>query len=343
MIFKQIAAIVMILVYCSVSLSSCTKSTQSTGSSVSTTTTGAGISSAVHIWPEVTYEHDGYSQQTCSGTDALSYTVISPDTTGLHPIVFGMGGTGFQGSAGCSQGSSYPEYLGFNGIMANWAKKGFVAVNIEYHGFANGLYGNVSYPGAGKWKNIADGTVQIDIKPAIRYFLSNDPAKYGADPTLGVVIFGASSGAHNAYMVGATQIAGVPISAVVGWSGLPDVSEAGNYPNSVFDRYMRASPGSDVEKFGDPMHRINSAMAPQYIANGLSEFISPLNAIDYAGALTQNGIVNWLRIPDTDRHASGYAFYKFTDQSPEESIPSAPVNKTVMQDSINFALKYVKS
>ncbi len=300
------------------------------------------LPTGVQTWPEVTYEHDGYSQSTCSGTDALNYTVFAPTAAGPHPIVFGITGTGFKGSAGCDSSNPPQEvYTSLNSVMEQWAQAGYVAVNIEYHGYTNGLFGDLTYPGAGKWAATADGTVQLDIIPAIQYFLANNPEQYGADPTDGIVLLGSSSGAHDAYMTAAVGVPGVKIAAVIGWSGLPDVSKAGSYPESVFDQYMQTGPGTDIENFGDPDHRISSSLPPEYIANGLTEFISPTNAEQYASDLSASGVTNWLRIPDTSEHAQSYADYAFTGVSPEVSQPPATVGSTVLQDSIAFADQYV--
>jgi hypothetical protein len=303
-----------------------------------------GSQSGFQIWPQVTYGHDGYSQGTCSGTDALDYSVFAPTSPGPHPIVFGISGSGFQGSAGCVTRFDrlQENYSSLNYVMEQWAKAGYVAVNIEYHGYSNGLFGDVTYPGIGKWGTRTDATVQLDIVPAIKYFLANNPAQYGANSMDGIVIFGSSSGAHDAYMIASVGIPGVKICAVIGWSGLPDVSKAGSYPESVFDTYMQTTPGSDVENFGDPDHRISSSMPPVYIANGLKEFINPANAEQYARDLTAHGVINWLRILDTSAHAQAYSTYTFTGQSPEVSIPAAQIGTTVLNDSIAFANKYLK-
>jgi acetyl esterase/lipase len=222
-------------------------------------------------------------------------------------------------------------------VMKSWAQAGFVAVNIEYHGYSDGLYGNLTYPGPQRWGDSADATVQLDIKPAMAFFLSHNPQLYGADERAGIVVFGGSSGAHNAYMVGLTGVTGHRITAVVGWSGLPDVADSGSYPQSVFDRYMRTEPGSDVEKFGDPAHRLRSGVPPQYVADGLHEFISPLNADRYTADCRAMGDTCWERIPNTTAHAQGYSGYTFTGQSPESSDPGAVAGNTVLQDSIAFA------
>jgi len=302
-----------------------------------------GLLPGVQTWPEITYGHDGYSQATCTGTDALNYTVFAPTAAGPHSIVFGITGTGFKGSAGCASSSNPPqeEHTTLNYLMEQWAQAGYVAVNIEYHGYTNGLFGDVTYPGVGNWGSAADGTVQLDIIPAIQYFLAHNPGQYGADPASGIVVFGSSSGAHDAYMIGAVGIPGVKISAVVGWSGLPDVSKAGSYPESVFDTYMQTSPGSDVENFADPDHRISTSMPPQYVANGLNEFISPTNAEQYTSDLTADNVTAWLRVPNTSAHASAYAGYTFTGKSPEISTPPATIGTTVLDDSISFANQYV--
>jgi hypothetical protein len=285
----------------------------------------------------VAYGDDGFVARRCSGPSSqLHYVVFSPSSPGPHPIVFGMAGTGFSGSADCA--GSLETYRHIDAVMQNWARAGFVAVNIEYHGFANGLYGNVTYPGPGRWGTVADGTVELDIKPAMQFFLSHNPSRYGADERSGIVVFGGSSGAHNAYMVGATGLSGHRISAVVGWSGLPDVAAASSYPESIFDRYMQTTPGTDTEYFGDPQHRLGPGAPPQYVANGLSEFISPTNAENYVQRCQAVAVAAcWLRIPNTSLHAQAYMTYKFTGAPPEISQPTAAVGTSVLLDSIAFA------
>jgi hypothetical protein len=288
---------------------------------------------------EIVYGDDGFSAGRCQGRSSqLHYVVFYPSTPGPHPIVFGMQGTGFAGSAGCSAASGKEAYRGLDPAMKAWAQAGFVAVNIEYHGYSNGLFGDMTYPGPGRWGDVADATVELDIKPAMLYFLSHDPQRYGAAESSGVVVFGGSSGAHNAYMVGITGLQGHRISAVVGWSGLPDVADSGAYPESVFDRYMRTRPGTDVEYFGDPEHRLSSTGPPQYIANGLKEFISPANAERYnAHCRALAAAVCWERVLNTSAHAQGYAAYTFSGQPPEITDPRAAVGTNVQQDSIEFA------
>jgi acetyl esterase/lipase len=228
--------------------------------------------------------------------------------------------------------------------MRAWAQAGFVAVNIEYHGFSDGLFGDFTYPGPGKWGHAADATVELDIKPAMRFFLSHDPARYGADERSGIVVLGASSGAHNAYMVGLTGLSGHRISAVIGWSGLPDVADSGPYAESVFDRYMRTDPGTDVEHFGDAEHRLAPNAPPQYMANGLTEFIDPRNVERYTALChALPSAVCWERVLDTSAHAADYAGYTFTGMSPEMSDPPAEVGVTVEQDSISFAQQQVRN
>lgn len=293
----------------------------------------------VETSPEVTYGDDSHAAPRCSGDSSqLHYVVLYPSSPGPHPIVFGMVGTGFSGAAGCNRKTGLETYRRLDAVMKAWAQAGFVAVNIEYHGYSNGLYGDLTYPGAERWGDHADATVELDIKPAMRYFLSHQPGQYGADPSAGIVVFGSSSGAHNAYMVGATGIGGYKIAAVVAWSGLPDVADAGDYARSVFDRYMRTTAGSDVENFGDVQHRLQPGSPAQYTANGLTEFISANNAESYEARCQSLRLAAcWLRIPNTSAHAQGYSSYVFTGQSPEVSEPAATPGATVLQDSIAFA------
>src|SRR5579859_133534 len=116
---------------------------------------------------QIVYGNDGFGTGTCDGTGSLSYVVIYPTAPGVYPVVFGTVGTGFHGAAACVNGQ--PQYLQFNGEMQLWAQAGFVAVNIEYHGTDNGLFGDMTYPGAGQWGTKADATVELDLKPAIQF------------------------------------------------------------------------------------------------------------------------------------------------------------------------------
>jgi putative Ig domain-containing protein len=300
-------------------------------------------SPGINTSPEILYMTDQYTATNCAGVQSgdLHYVVISPTTPGPHPIVFGMHGSGFKGTAGCN--GKLPLYRDFDKDLIPWVQAGYVAVNIEYHGYDNGLYGDLTYPGPGQWGTIADGTVELNVKPAVEYFLSHDPGQYGADPLSGMVAFGGSSGAHDAYMLGITGVPGYQFSAVVGWSGLPDSADAGTRVLTDFDTYMRTTDGSDVAWFADPLHRLSSSSPPQYIANGLNEFIDPQNALVYQQACVNLlGAGNcWLRIPNTSGHATAYADYPFTGIAPEYTQPAATVGQTVEEDSIAFASRYV--
>ena len=63
----------------------------------------------------------------------------------------------------------------------------------------------------------------------MQYFLDHNPRQYGADPSKGLIAFGSSSGAHNAYMLANTGLPDAHFAAAIGWSGFPDVGAAGNY------------------------------------------------------------------------------------------------------------------
>ncbi len=329
-------------------LTSCAKgnSESKTTTNISTVPPSQGISSSttsslsIQDFGQVFYANDQYSQGSCDGTGNLYYDVLGPTNKGRYPILFGITGTGFKGAAGCGSNGK-AVYLGFNSTLANFAKAGFIVVNIEYHGYTNGLFGGITYPGSNQWGFSTDATVQLDVMKAIETFLKGNPSQYGADPSKGIVVFGSSSGAHCAYMVGSVGIKGFKISAVIGWSGLPDVSLSGSYPQSVFDKYMDTTRNSDIENFGDPNHRAHRSMPPTYIANGLKEFISPVNAETYYSTLQKLGVVTWLRIPNTSLHAASYENYVFRGVSPELSSPAAANGTTVLQDSINFAKKFV--
>jgi|SRR5579884_745430 len=289
--------------------------------------------------PEITYGDDGYFAQGCSGPSSkLHYIVFYPSSPGPHPIVFGMSGSGFAGNAGCDPKIGKDQYQTFDFEMREWAKAGFVAVNIEYHGFQNGLYGDTTYPGRGKWGTAADGIVQLDVKPAVEYFFAHNPGQYGADERQGVIAFGGSSGAHNAYMLSLTGVPGHRIWAAAGWSGLPDASLGGSVAERVFDAYMQTQPGTDVENFGDPEHRISAKSPPQYIANGTAEFISAANAEHYFQTCRQLKVsLCYERIVNTSAHAGEYEDYVFTGSPPEITIPQAVKGRTVLEDTIAFA------
>jgi hypothetical protein len=294
---------------------------------------------------EIVYGNDGHVAMRCTGPTAdLHYLVFYPNDRKPHPVVFGMTGTGFGGSANCRPRAKLETYRDIDGVMQRWAAAGFVAVNIEYHGAGNGVFGDLGYPGVGNWAGVADGTVQMDVKPAMQNFLAHDASRFHADERLGLVVFGTSSGAHNAYMVGATGLPGHHISAVIGWSGLPSAQFAGSYAEHVFDSYMRTTAGSDVESFGDPLHRLRAEAPAQYIANGLTEFIDSRTARVYHERCRSLSILAcWLRLPNTAQHADGYANYKFTGQSPELTSPGAQIGDSVQMDSISFAERYLST
>lgn len=300
---------------------------------------GAAAAGGVVESGPITYMHDRVSAARCDGsrTSDLTYVVFRPSSPGPHPVVVGMQGTGFAGAAGCDPATARPVYRGLDGVMAQWAAAGFVAVNVGYHGFANGLYGDLSYPGT-SWGTTADATVELNIKPAVRYFLSHDAIRFGADPRRGLVAFGSSSGAHNAYMLAATGFAGAHFVAAIGWSGLPDEANAGGYARHIFLTYMRAPAGSDLAAFGDPMHRIGATSPPQYIANATADSIAPGNAIAYwERCRTLRIRACWLREPASRAHAEAYAEYRFSGRPPERSAPPTMVGSTVLADSIAFA------
>lgn len=300
---------------------------------------GPAVPAGVVETGPIAYMHDRVSAATCDGarTSELTYVVFHPTSPGPHPVVFGMAGTGFAGAAGCDPATGRPVYRGLDGVMAQWAAAGFVAVNIGYHGFANGLYGDLSYPGT-TWGATADATVELNIKPAVRHFLGHDPGRFGADPAAGLVAFGGSSGAHNAYMLAATGVAGVRFVAAIGWSGFPDEADAGGYARHILLTYMRAPAGSDLAEFGDPMHRIGATSPAQYIANATADSIAPGNAIAYwERCRTLRIRACWLREPTSRAHAEAYADYRFTGSPPERSTPPTMVGSTVLADSIAFA------
>jgi hypothetical protein len=106
----------------------------------------------------------------------------------------------------------------------------------------------------------------------------------------------------------------------------------------VFDSYMRTQPGTDVENFADPEHRISPTTPPQYIANGSNEFIAAANAEQYFQTCSQLGVsFCYERIPNTSAHASGYQDYVFTGSPPEITNPQATPGQTVFDDTLAFA------
>jgi hypothetical protein len=103
---------------------------------------------------------------------------------------------------------------------------------------------------------------------------------------------------------------------------------------------MRTRPGTDVEKFGDPAHRISASSPPQYIAGGTGEFIAAANAEQYFRTCKRLKIsLCYERILDTAAHAAGYENYVFTDSPPEITNPLAIKGQTVFMDTIAFADK----
>jgi hypothetical protein len=335
--YRKTYLIFIVLNCLAILLSGCETAKNSNGTTTENSTTLSAPAGIIN-YGQVLYENDGYAQNTCDATANLYYDVIGPKQKGTYPIVFGVTGTGFQGSANCADGNQ-PVYLHLNNLLYNFAKAGFVVVNIEYHGYKNNLYGNITYPKNGSWANATDATVQLDLMPAIKKFLSNNPKQYGADPAKGIVLFGSSSGAHDVYMIASVGIPNYKISASIGWSGLPDVSLAGSYPRSVFDKYMDTQPNTDVENFADPYHRAHSGMPPTYVANASNEFINPSNAFSYYEKLTSLNVTCWLRIPSTTAHAAGYANYIFSGS--ETTVPPVVKGESVLSDSIAFAQKYV--
>lgn len=295
--------------------------------------------SGVRTSGEIVYGNDGAVARRCDGPSSkLHYVVIYPSSDGPHPVVFGMTGTGFAGSATCDVQSGESVYRNFDPFLAKFAEAGYVAVNVEYHGTNDGLYGDMTYPGAGRWGTMADATVELDIKAAVVNFFAHDPSQWGADGSRGVIAFGSSSGAHNAYMLAITGVPGHHISAAIGWSGFPDISRSGSTATSIFDTYMRTTSGSDIENFGDPEHRVNAESPSMYAANGSGEFIASAGSEGYISTCQTLNIAKcYLRITDTTQHAAAYALYLFSGAAPEISIPPAARGTTIIADSIEFA------
>jgi hypothetical protein len=289
----------------------------------------------VLVSAEIPYLIDQYTSQGCNGpTNVLNYVVFYPAVPGHYPIVFASSGTAFDGSAGCEDG--VPRYRASDPIMKIIALAGFVVVNIQYHGADDGLYGDLTYPGPAEWGNVADGSVELNLKPAVRHFFSDDPVRWGADETKGVFAFGGSSGGHNAYMLAITGVAGHTFQGALGWSGMPEAQAGGAKGREALDAYMRTTPGSDVEAFGDPLHRVGDGSPPQYVVNSLREFIDPRGALDYVNRCKILGVVSWLRLLDSTSHSADYMGYVFTGRAPEQAVPKAFPGTTVMQDTLRF-------
>ncbi len=62
--------------------------------------------------------------------------------------------------------------------MKVWANNGWVTINVEYYGKANGRFGRDSFPGP-NWGSMADGTVELNVKRAVKYFFDHNPASGG--------------------------------------------------------------------------------------------------------------------------------------------------------------------
>jgi hypothetical protein len=290
---------------------------------------------------EFTYVHDGFVANRCSGpTDALHYEVFVPPRHHPHPIAFMIDGTGWLGSADCNPSTGQEYYHEMDPVALEWAQAGYVVVNVEEHGFMDGLFGDMTYPGPGAWENstVADAVVQIDVKAAVRFFFAHDPiGHFDADESLGLVAVGSSSGGHDAEMLALTGVSGHRFTAAVAWSGLPDARLGGADAQSVFDVYMRTTAGSDVESFGEPIDRLTPDAPPQYVANGTQEFESPAGTAAYFAACQALGVTSWLRILNTDLHGAYYLDYVFTGTLPEFTEPPARVGWTVGADSLLFA------
>jgi hypothetical protein len=270
----------------------------------------------------------------------LHYNVWYPDDGKAHPIVFTFQGRGFRSTSTCVEGN-VESFENMDPEAETWASSGFVAVNVEYHGYDDGLFGDLTYPGPGQWDSIADGSVELNLKVAVNFFLSHNPAQYGAAESKGLIAFGGSAGGHAAHMLAITGPGGGhTIAAAIGWSGLPDAHDGGPSGENPFLTYMRATDPSDRMNFGDPYHRLAATSPPQYVANSTGEFIEEQNAINYWQLCRQVGVAAcWLRIPPNNAHATAYENYCFTAQQGEVTKPQATLHITVFDDSIKFADK----
>jgi len=310
----------------------------------------AGNSTRFLESPEITYMADTVSANRCAGPSPdLHYKVFYPnDQTKLYPIVFGMKGSGYDGTADCDLGVQLEKYRSLDSQMKEWADAGWVAVNVEYHGKANGRFGRDSYPGP-NWGSMADGTVELNVKRAVQYFFDHNPGQWGADETKGIVAFGGSSGGHNAYMLALTApVAGHQFAAAIGFSGAPDAADSGT-AEGPYIQYMcdgqPVCPNQDVYNFGDPYHRIGASSPAQYVANSVGEFVAYQNAENYWQRCRDlNVIACWIRIVKGDSHGMGYAHQVFDpicDPECDLHVQPAARGVDVLADAIAFAQRAI--
>lgn len=274
----------------------------------------------------------------------LYVQVQYPDSGGPYPVVFAMKGTGFAGSSSCSGGNAnYRDILNDSG--ADWAAAGFVCVAIEYHGKAENLFGDVTYPGT-TWGNSIDGTVQQNIRRAVDAFLAGTLGSlsgFRCNPSLGIIAFGGSSGGHNAFNLAMTD---PRFTGAIQLSGLPDVVLSGNTARNVHTvDYMRGTFGSDREKFSDSRERIKNApnKCPFYIAGSQVEFIDQASPSGFYDQCVSQGIPAWLRIVAGGGHSMTSWPYVFGSTAGDiiKGGPTINPGDTVAKDAVRFAKSIV--
>jgi hypothetical protein len=321
-----------------------------------TAVTAVAKPGSVIVTPAIPYMDDApYVGHPClEDTSILRYKVFYPDRAPgvTYPVVFVFQGAGFNSVSDCNPDTGQDKWLSMDNEATTWAANGFVAVNVEYHGVdaTPPLYGDSTCPtpdcSRSQWGSAADGYVERNLKQAVDVFFRRNPlALYGADETKGLIAFGGSAGAHGAYMLALTSVRSVhSFDAAIGWSGMGDIAHAG--PNAVgpYRNYMNATfpaIGSDQFDFGSPKVRVTSSGPAMYIANGQFEsVVDPASAQGFYDQCVALGISRcWLRLLDSDQHATGYENYAFKgpiDQS-EITMPLAPMGVTVFRESICFA------
>jgi hypothetical protein len=322
------------------------------------TVTADGRPSGVLVTNPIPYFDDApYVGHPCSeDTSILHYKVFYPSPVPgvTHPIVFVFQGAGFHSVSDCDPDTGQDLWLSMDNEAMTWAANGFVAVNVEYHGLdaSPPLYGDSTCPTPdcerSEWGSTADGYVERNLKQAVEKFFVRKPLeRYGADENKGLIAFGGSAGAHAAYMLAITSVgSGRQFDAAIGWSGMGDIALAGWNALRPYENYMDAQPnsplpGSDAFDFGSPKVRLTSSGPAMYIANGQSELtVLPASAQGFYDQCVALGVSRcWLRLLDTEEHATGYESYAFhgASDSIEVTVPLASTGVTVFQESICFA------
>jgi hypothetical protein len=317
-------------------------------------TTALSIPGGVTATNPIVYMDDApHVGHPCSGDSSiLHYKVFYPTQLATYPVVFLFQGAGSHSVSDCDPDTHRDKWLSMDTEAATRAANGFVAVNVEYHGLdaTPPLFGDSTCPTLdcrrSTWGSAADGYVQRNLKRAVDVFFDpqRDPlTRYGADERRGLIAFGGSAGGHGAYMLTITSISSLhPFDAAIGWSGMGDIAQAGSDATTPYENYMAASlpqPGSDQFDFGSPRVRLTSNGPALYIANAQFEFVDPASALSFYEQCAEPRVPRcWLRVVDSDQHATGYEDYAFrgpTDSN-ELTVPQARHDVTVFQDSICF-------